>query len=89
NQHPELSILIYGFADSRGSEAYNIPLSKQRAQKIREYLKANGLKANRIEQVVGKGESFILNKCVNDVECTDAEHQENRRVEFILFEKKK
>lgn len=89
NQHPELSILIYGFADSRGSEAYNLPLSKQRAQKIREYLKAHGLKANRIEQVVGKGESFILNKCVNDVECTDAEHQENRRVEFILFEKKK
>lgn len=89
NQHPDLSILIYGFADSRGSEAYNLPLSKQRAQKIREYLKAHGLKANRIEQVVGKGESYILNKCVNDVECTDAEHQENRRVEFILFEKKK
>lgn len=89
NQHPELSILIYGFADSRGSDAYNLPLSKQRAQKIKEYLKANGLKTDRIEQVVGKGESFILNKCVNDVECTDAEHQQNRRVEFILFEKKK
>ncbi|MES2565272.1 MAG: OmpA family protein [Bacteroidota bacterium] len=89
NQHPELTILIYGFADSRGSEVYNLPLSKQRAQKIKEYLKAHGLKANRIEQVVGKGESFILNKCVDDVECSDEEHQQNRRVEFILFEKKK
>lgn len=89
NQHPEISILIYGFADSRGSEAYNLPLSKQRAQKIKAYLKANGLKATRIEQVTGKGESFILNKCVEGVECSDAEHLENRRVEFVIFENKK
>jgi outer membrane protein OmpA-like peptidoglycan-associated protein len=89
NQHPELSLLIYGFADSRGSDTYNLPLSKQRAQKIKDYLKANGLKSNRIQQVVGKGESFILNRCLNDVECSDEEHQLNRRVEFILFKKEK
>lgn len=89
SKHPELSIIIYGFADSRGSEAYNLPLSKQRAMKVKELLKSNGLKSNQIEQVIGKGESYILNKCVNGVECEDAEHEQNRRVEFILFEKKK
>ncbi len=89
SKHPELSIIIYGFADSRGSEAYNLPLSKQRALKVKELLKSNGLKAKQIEQVVGKGESYILNKCVDGVECEDAEHEQNRRVEFILFEKKK
>ncbi|MBC7696331.1 MAG: OmpA family protein [Burkholderiales bacterium] len=89
SKHPELSIIIYGFADSRGSEAYNLPLSKQRALKVKALLKANGLKSNQIEEVIGKGESYILNKCVNDVECEDAEHEQNRRVEFILFENKK
>jgi len=87
-KHPELSILIYGFADSRGSESYNIPLSKKRAQHVKEYLIAKGLKANQIEQLNGEGEEFILNKCAEGVACEDAEHEINRRVEFIIFEKK-
>lgn len=87
SKHPELSILIYGFADSRGSETYNLPLSKKRAQQVKEYLVSNGLKAKQIEQVNGKGEEFILNKCTEGLNCEDAEHEHNRRVEFIIFEK--
>jgi outer membrane protein OmpA-like peptidoglycan-associated protein len=89
SKHPELSILIYGFADSRGKESYNLPLSKKRAQHVKKYLISNGLKANQIEQVNGKGEEFILNKCTEAVICEDAEHEINRRVEFIIFENKK
>lgn len=89
SKHPELSILIYGFADSRGSEAYNLPLSKKRAQHVKDYLVNKGLSKKQIEQVNGKGESFILNKCTEGVECTDNEHEVNRRVEFIIFENKK
>lgn len=88
SKHPELSILIYGFTDSRGSETYNLPLSKKRAQHVKEYLVSKGLKAKQIEQVNGKSEDFILNKCTEGVSCEDTEHEINRRVEFIIFEKK-
>ena len=88
SKHPELSILIYGFADSRGKESYNLPLSKKRAQGVKSYLISKGLNKKQIEQVNGKGEEFILNKCTEGVSCEDPEHEVNRRVEFIIFEKK-
>ncbi|MBB1139756.1 OmpA family protein, partial [Myroides sp. WP-1] len=34
----------------------------------------------------GYGESQLLNKCSNGVPCTAAEHQLNRRSEFIILE---
>lgn len=88
SKHPELSVIIYGFADSRGSEAYNLPLSKKRAQHVKKYLISKGVNANQIEQVYGQGERFIINKCTEGVACEDIEHEINRRVEFIIFEKK-
>ncbi|MES2514360.1 MAG: OmpA family protein [Bacteroidota bacterium] len=89
SKHPEVSVLIYGFADSRGKESYNLPLSKKRAQRVKEYLISKKINKKQIEQIHGKGELFILNKCKDGVECTDPEHETNRRVEFILFENKK
>ena len=46
------------------------------------------LNSKQIEQVNGQGENFILNKCTEGVTCEDPEHEINRRVEFIIFEKK-
>ena len=89
SKHPEISVLIYGFADSRGKESYNLPLSKKRAQHVKDYLVSKGLSKKQVEQVIGKGEEFILNKCTEGVTCEDPEHEVNRRVEFILFENKK
>ena len=88
-QHPEISVLIYGFADSRGKESYNLPLSKKRAQGVKSYLVSKKINKKQIEQVNGLGETFILNKCTEGVSCEDPEHEVNRRVEFILFENKK
>ncbi|MES2761469.1 MAG: OmpA family protein [Bacteroidota bacterium] len=89
SKHPEISVLIYGFADSRGKESYNLPLSKKRAQGVKDYLVSKKISKKQIVQVNGKGESFILNKCTEGVSCEDPEHEINRRVEFILFENKK
>jgi outer membrane protein OmpA-like peptidoglycan-associated protein len=88
-KHPEISVLIYGFADSRGKETYNLPLSKKRAQGVKTYLVSKKINKKQIEQVNGLGETFILNKCTEGVTCEDPEHEVNRRVEFILFENKK
>ncbi len=34
----------------------------------------------------GFGETKLLNKCSNGVKCSDAEHQLNRRTEFIVID---
>jgi outer membrane protein OmpA-like peptidoglycan-associated protein len=88
SKNPDLSVLIYGFADSRGKETYNLPLSKKRAQGVKSYLVSKKISKKQIEQVNGLGETFILNKCTEGVTCEDPEHEVNRRVEFILFENK-
>lgn len=84
-QHPEISVMIYGFADCRGKENYNLKLSKKRAQSVSDFLVSAKLNKKQINAIIGKGEAFILNKCTEGVTCEDAEHEENRRVEFILF----
>lgn len=87
-QHKELSVLIYGFADSRAAEKYNLSLSKKRANQVKQYLITKGISPKQITLVSGKGEQFILNKCTEGVECDDASHEQNRRVEFIIAENK-
>lgn len=87
-KHPEISVLIYGFTDARGTEKYNSVLSKKRANQVKDYMTAKGLKSKQLRRSIGKGEQFIINKCTEGVECTDTEHEQNRRVEFILMENK-
>ncbi len=88
SKHPELSILIYGFADSRGSDKHNLKLSEQRALKIKSYLLQHGLKSTQIKNVTGKGETSILNHCKEGVICNETEHAQNRRVEIVVIENK-
>ncbi len=87
-EHPEISVLIYGFTDARGTEKYNITLSKNRANHVMDYMKSRGLKSKQLVRAIGKGEEFPINKCVDNVECSNEEHEQNRRVEFILMENK-
>jgi peptidoglycan-associated lipoprotein len=80
-RHPEVRIELNGYADVRGDFMYNIELSKMRADKAMKYLIKKGIVKDRIVSQ-GMGETNILNKCVESVECTDEEHQINRRTEF-------
>ena len=47
------------------------------------YIVSNGIDENRII-AKGYGESILTNKCANKVDCTDEEHQANRRTEFVI-----
>ncbi|MGZ4049294.1 MAG: OmpA family protein, partial [Bacteroidia bacterium] len=84
-KYPDLKIIINGYADSRGSENYNQKLSEHRADEVKKYFNKNHLK-NQTE-VVGKGETELVNKCGNDVDCDETMHQQNRRVEFTIIKK--
>jgi outer membrane protein OmpA-like peptidoglycan-associated protein len=83
NQYPSMEIDLIAHTDARGDKAYNQALSEQRAASAKQYLVKKGIAANRI-QGIGKGESELRNKCADGVDCSDEEHQFNRRTEVVI-----
>ncbi|MFB9271178.1 OmpA family protein [Lutibacter litoralis] len=52
------------------------------------YIISKGINASRITKQEGFGESQLVNKCANNVKCSEEEHQLNRRTEFIIIKMK-
>lgn len=84
-EYPQMKIDVRSHTDSRGKDAYNMKLSERRAKSTAEWIISQGISPSRISYK-GYGESQLLNNCSNGVKCTDAEHEENRRSEFIVTE---
>jgi outer membrane protein OmpA-like peptidoglycan-associated protein len=76
--YPTRKLLVEGFTDSVGSDAFNLDLSERRANTVRAALIAAGVEAERIA-VRGYGESFPV---ANNE--TPVGRQLNRRVEVII-----
>ena len=70
--------------DSRGRDSYNLSLSDRRAKSTVAHIIANGVDASRISGK-GYGETQLVNECANGVDCSDEDHQLNRRSEFIVI----
>lgn len=87
NLHPNMVIKIEAHTDSRGRDKFNLRLSDKRAKATRDHLISRGIAPHRIESAIGYGESQLLNQCSNDVKCTEAEHQLNRRSYFYIVKK--
>ena len=83
NQNPSMKINIRSHTDSRASFAYNDRLSQRRAKSTKDWLIKNGIAADRLTSE-GLGENELVNGCSDGVKCTEAEHQLNRRSEFII-----
>jgi outer membrane protein OmpA-like peptidoglycan-associated protein/tetratricopeptide (TPR) repeat protein len=87
NKYPTMTIDIRSHTDCRATAAYNERLSENRAKSTRQYLIDNGITAVRLT-AKGYGESRLVNDCgcepTNDSACSEAEHQLNRRSEFII-----
>ena len=66
---------------AKGSEKYNLQLSKKRAKSAYNYLVKNGVAAEKLTSK-GFGESQPLKKCTI---CTEEEDQANRRIEFKII----
>lgn len=85
--NPDIVVEIGSHTDSRGSDSYNMTLSQNRAQSVVAYLVKKGIPAQRLK-AVGYGETQLVNGCSNGVDCTEEQHQQNRRTTFkILGEK--
>uniref|UniRef100_UPI00397F9079 OmpA family protein n=1 Tax=Spongiimicrobium sp. 3-5 TaxID=3332596 RepID=UPI00397F9079 len=82
-----INIDVRSHTDSRANDAYNMALSGRRAKSTVDYLISKGISKTRLTSK-GYGESQLVNHCSNGVPCTKAEHQLNRRSEFIVELKK-
>jgi outer membrane protein OmpA-like peptidoglycan-associated protein len=77
-ENPTLRVDIVGHTDSIGTDAYNMGLSKRRAEAVRNYFASQGIEPNRMS-VAWKGESEPI------APNTTAEGRaQNRRVEMTL-----
>ena len=74
-------ISIYGFCDDIGSDTYNLNLSQQRADIIKDLFSKNNIDKTLIRNVDGKGE--ILLKIVNTKDINIIRSL-NRKVEIIV-----
>lgn len=83
NQYPNMKLDIRSHTDSRASFKYNEALSDRRAKSTISWLIQNGINKDRLTGK-GYGEIQLVNKCADNVKCTEEEHQMNRRSEFII-----
>ncbi len=76
----DVEVEITAYCDARGSARYNEKLAEKRAQRVEDYMTANGIEPDRIS-AINIGESELYNDCKK---CNEDQHQQNRRVEFLL-----
>jgi len=82
-EYPTLQLDIRSHTDSRQSSASNMILSEKRAESTKNWLIKKGIDGNRLTSK-GFGETQLVNKCADGVKCTEQQHQQNRRSEFII-----
>jgi OmpA-OmpF porin, OOP family len=76
--NPTIKVRIEGHTDSRGSDKFNLKLSRGRAASVRKYLLDRGIDAERmIAEGYGEGTPIADNR-------TAAGREQNRRVEFFI-----
>lgn len=83
-EYPNIILEFGSHTDSRGSDSYNLKLSQRRAMSTINWLLENGVPSKNI-QGKGFGETQLVNKCNNGVDCNEYEHQLNRRSEFVVL----
>ncbi len=82
-QYPSMEILLTSHTDSRGTTKYNKDLSQRRASAAVKYLSSVGIGIKRMFPI-GYGESRLLNECEDGINCSEADHQRNRRTEIKI-----
>ncbi len=90
NENPDIVIELGSHTDCRASKSYNLSLSNRRAKSSAAYIQS---RIDNPKRIYGKGygESQLVNDCgcegkvVSD--CSEEEHQANRRTEFKIVKK--
>lgn len=75
--HPDVQVNLAGYADTRGDIVYNLALSQQRANTVKQKLVEMGIAENRIVFATGWGKLYQ-----NCLDPTEDCWKQNRRVQF-------
>ncbi len=78
NNYPKSDVIIKGHTDNLGDERYNLTLSEERADSVRDFLVAEGVASPRIT-AIGFGESMPM-----ATNASPEGRQQNRRVEIEI-----
>lgn len=82
-EYPNSNILIEGHTDSTGADAYNLTLSKNRAQSVTDYLRNKGISSTRMDtKWYGENQPKYDNSTVEG-------RAKNRRVELAIVANEK
>ena len=81
--YPAMKVDVRSHTDSRQTFKYNESLSNRRVKATIAWMIKNGIDKDRISGR-GYGEIQLINNCADGVECSEMEHQLNRRSEFII-----
>ena len=76
--YPNSLIDVMGHTDSTGSDAYNLDLSRRRADSVANYLVSRGVAGARVERI-GYGEQYPIAD-----NTSESGRQQNRRVEIRI-----
>ena len=77
-------VLVKAHTDNRGSDVYNLRLSDARAKSTVQYILSKGISK---EQISGKGMGETEPKVDCKETCSEEQHAENRRSEFLIVKK--
>ncbi|CAL67819.1 OmpA/MotB family outer membrane protein [Christiangramia forsetii KT0803] len=83
NDYPNIKVKVESHADARGSDSYNMALSKRRAASTVDYLVEKGIDKARLTSE-GYGESRPTNDCTQPTGCTNEQYAKNRRSAFVV-----
>ena len=82
--NPGIKVELGSHTDARGSDDYNLVLSDKRAEAAVQYLVDNqGIDGDMIT-FKGYGETQLINRCDDGINCSENEHQMNRRTEIKI-----
>jgi peptidoglycan-associated lipoprotein len=77
-KNPQVSVIIEGYCDERGSDEFNLLLGEARAGKIKTYLIQKGIQASRL-LTISYGEEDLVDQQQNEEAWS-----KNRRVRFMI-----
>lgn len=84
-QYTKSRVVINGYTDAKGNDAYNLTLSQRRAQAIADWLQQHGANAGGQLQTKGYGEANpVAPNTKPDGSDNPDGRQQNRRVEVII-----
>ena len=83
-EYPSMKVDVRSHTDSRQTKKYNEKLSERRAKSTVAWMVNDGIDNSRLTGK-GYGETQLVNECIDGVQCSEQEHQLNRRSEFIII----